>query len=317
MNAIFLRLKMLTAATLITVCGTLPVLGQATLLDSTAHPEVFAPGVISSASSEWSTSMSPRGDTVFFCRGASYWTVCYATKVAGQWTRPRVAPFSGRYNDTDPFISPDGKRLFFVSNRPMTGNGEPQKNYHLWYVDRVANHSWSAPKHLDSPVNLDGSNNYAPSVSAKGTLFFCSRGREGNKGMCGYFAKWLGDHYAKPERLILLGDEDVQDPFIAPDESYIIFLSGKDLYYSRKDGQTWAKAEKLGPQVNNGDPNSSPYISPDGKTLYYSSSRVKGFYKRDLSAPPLDFDAVEAESKSVFNSDSNILLIPVQTLNKK
>jgi len=316
-------LKLTVLFAVFACCGALPANSQQpdpahgqqpkpVIIDTAAQPKVFAEGTVSSPFGEWATSFTPDGKTVFFCRGASYWTICYSKNVNGQWTRPVVAPFSGKYNDTDPFVSPDGKRIVFVSNRPLNaGEESPQKNYHLWYTDHLSGDQWSTPTHIDTPVNLQGSNNYAPSVSSSGTLFFCSRGREGNKGMAGYCAKWLGDHYDRPQQLILLGGEEVQDPFTAPDESYVVFLSGKDLYYCPKQGNGWGPAQKLAPQVNNGDPNSSPYVSRDGKTLYYTSSRVKGFYKRDMKARPLDFDGVEKESQSVFNSEGNILMISI------
>ena len=304
---------------IITLCSIFQVFSQASqpnIVDTASRPKVFAEGAISTPYSEWATSFTPDGNTVYFSRGAIYWTVCYSKLVNGKWGRPVVAAFSGRYNDTDPFVSPDGKRMFFISNRPFeAGEDKPQKNYHIWYADLISGDEWSAPKHIDAPVNLAASNNYAPSVSSSGTLFFCSRNREGNKGMGGYAAKWLGDHYDKPQQLVLLGKEDVQDPFTAPDESYVVFLSGNDLYYCPKNGNEWGAAQKLGPQVNNGDSNSSPYVSRDGKMLYYSSSRVQGFYKRDLQAKPLNYDELEAENKSIFNSEGNILVIPVKIPN--
>ncbi|MDP9080992.1 MAG: hypothetical protein M3O71_26545 [Bacteroidota bacterium] len=300
---------------IIAVCAVFSVFSQASppnIIDTASRPKVFAEGVVSTPFSEWATSFSPDGNTVYFSRGAIYWTVCYSKLVDGKWSRPVVAAFSGKYNDTDPFVSPDGKRMFFISNRPFkAGEDKPQKNYHIWYVDHISGDEWSDPKHVDAPVCLDGANNYAPSVSSKGTLFFCSRGREGNAGMASYSAKWLGNHYEKPEKLALLGKEDMQDPFIAPDESYIVFLSGNDLYYCPKNGGEWGIAQKLGPQVNNGDGNSSPYVSRDGKTLYYSSSRIQGFYKRNIKGKPLNYDELEAENKSIFNSEGNILMIPV------
>jgi len=305
--------KQLAAGIIITWCSVFTVFSQSVqIIDTASRPKVFAEGAVSSPYSEWATSFSPDGKTVYFSRGAVYWTVCYSRFENGKWGRPVVAAFSGKYNDTDPFVSPDGKRMFFVSNRPVDPKQEkPQKNYHLWYVDHISGDEWSAPKHVDAPVNIDGSNCYAPSVSSAGTLFFCARNREGNTGMGGYSARWLGDHYEKPKQLILLGKEDVQDPFTAPDESYIVFLSGNDLYYCAKSGDGWAPAQKLGPQVNNGDGNSSPYVSHDGKMLYYSSNRIQGFYKRNVKGKPLNYDQLEAENQSVFNSQGNILVIPV------
>ena len=285
----------------------------ATLIDSNAQPQAFAPGIVSSRYDEWATSFTPDGKTVYFSRGGNYWTVCFAKNKGGTWARPQVAGFSGRWRDTDPFVAPDGKRLFFVSNRPLDGTAQdkPNKNYHLWYVDHVQGDEWGEPHYIDGRVNLDSSSDFGPSVSARGTLFWCSRDREGKKGMQGFYATWLGDHYDEPKMLAIDGAESVQDPFVAPDESYLVFLNGTDIYISLRQGEGWGPAQKLGAQVNNGDYNSSPYVSHDGKTLYYSSGRVKGFYQRNYGGHALTYDDLEKELNGCFNGSGNILMIPI------
>ena len=284
-----------------------------TLIDSSSRAEVFAPGAASTPYDEWATSFTPDGNTVYVSQGGVFWTIVYSKKTGGQWGTPKVAPFSGRWNDTDPFISPDGNRLFFISNRPLvdTPQDKPQKDYHIWYVDHLSGDDWSAPHHLEAPINIEGVNNYAPSVSRSGTLCFCSRGRDGHEGMTSYAAAWRNGAYDKPVPLALLGKEDMQDPFIAPDESYLVFVSGNDLYISFRQGNDWSTAQKLPLQVNNGDSNSSPYVSRDGKTLYYSSGRIQGFYKRDRSHA-LDYDGLVKEMQNIFNGHSNILMIPIK-----
>jgi Tol biopolymer transport system component len=303
---------------LITWCSIFSSFGQTTpaqsVIDSTSTPSIFAPGVVSSPYSEWATSFTPDGNTVYFCRGTIYWTICFSTKVNGAWTRPQLANISGQWNDTDPVISADGKRMIFVSNRPLPGTPQdkPQKNFHLWYAERTGDNQWGAPVHIKAPVNIEGANNYGPSISSNGTLCFCSRNREGYKGMASYSAKWVGDHYEKPKLLALNGTEDTQDPFIAPDESYIVFASGNDLYISYRQGDGWTAGQKLAAAVNNGDSISSPAVSPDGKTLYYSSARLEGLIKRDPKRVVHTYDELERElSSSIYNSEGNILCIPI------
>ncbi|SDT45458.1 WD40-like Beta Propeller Repeat [Mucilaginibacter mallensis] len=282
------------------------------VIDTADRPQVFAPGIISTPNSEWATSFTPDEQTVYSSQGAIYWTIVFSKKQNGVWQKPNVAAFSGRFRDTDPFVTPDGKRIFFISNRPTPEmpQDKSQRAMHVWYADHLTGDNWGIPHHLDSIINLNGIGNYAPSVSAKGTLFYCSRRKE-LTGMQSFYATWLGDHYAAPKQLIIKGAAEIQDPFIAPDESYIIFLNGNDIYISfKKDGE-WAEAQSLGPQVNNGDGNSSPCVSPDGRMLYYSSNRVQGFYKRDLSKPALNYDQLVQENNGLFNSNGNILMIPI------
>ncbi len=291
---------------------------QNNVIDTASRAKVFAPGVVSTPYAEWATSFTPDGKTVYFSQGSVYWTVVSSTQTNGKWSKPAVADFSGRWSDTDPFVSPDGKRLFFISNRPLDNipGNKAQKDYHLWYVDLMTSGDWGTPRHLDSPINLPGVNVYAPSVSGAGMLYFCSRDRREHKGIASYAARRVGDHYEQPVLLSLNGNEETQDPFISPDETYILFVSGNDLYISYRDGNHWTAAQKLGPEVNNGDSNSSPCVSPDGKTLYYSSGRIHGFYKRE-TGQGLDYDGLVKEMQNIYNGFPNILMIPISIATSK
>lgn len=319
--------KELVYGIIITWCSVFSAFGQTNpaaterpdIVDTAAKPMVFAEGVVSTPYTEWATSFTPDGNTVYFSQGAIYWTICFSKRVDGKWTKPEVANISGKWVDTDPFISPDGKRMIFMSNRPLPGAAQDkhQPNYHLWYADLIADNKWGEPVHLPAPINMEGVNNYAPSISSSGTLFFCSRDREGHAGMSSYSAKWLGDHFDQPKLLALNGKEETQDPFVAPDESYIVFVSGNDLYISYRNADGYTTGQKLGKPVNNGDSNSSPCISRDGKMLYYSSSRMQGmFTKRDPKNKALDYDGLVKEMNTVFNGQDNILVIPVDIAKK-
>ena len=273
--------------------------------------QVFAPGVVSSPFIDAAVSFSPDGKTAYFCQGTKYLTICSSTMRNGKWCQPVVLPFSGKWKDWDPFLSPDGKRLLFVSNRPLTDTSTNSSS-HLWYADRLAPNTWSDPSPINAPFNFDGIDNYAPTISSSGTLYFCSEGRNGQKGMTSYYSKWQGDRYGQPIQLTLNGNEDVMDPFVSPDESYIVFVSGSDIYVSVRKDTIWSAGQKLGHEINNGDANSNPYVSRDGKTLYYTSARVKGFYIRDKNARPFDYSHLLEEMKSIFNGRPNILMAPFQ-----
>jgi WD40-like Beta Propeller Repeat len=254
------------------------------IIDAHAKAAVFLQEGVAVPNEESAPTFMPDGQTVYL---ADNNTIRFSNLVNGKWTKPTVATFSGQWHDWDPFISPDGKRLIFVSNRPLEGmpQDKPQKDNHLWYVDYQPDNNWSAPRHFDAPVNKPGLNDYGPSISRSGTICFCSRNREGNKKMCGYYTKWLGDHYDEPKLLLLNGDNEVFDPFIAPDERYILFASNKDLYISYRHGNEWAPGEKLSAQVNNGNWNGGPYVSPDGKMLYYAQDHAPGIMMIAVSIP--------------------------------
>ena len=71
------------------------------------------------------------------------------------------------------------------------------------------------------------------------------------------------------------------DVFVAPDESYIIFASSRrsgygqiDLYISEKDEDAnWGKSRNLGETINTPGPEYCPFVSADGKYLFYTSNQ--------------------------------------------
>jgi Tol biopolymer transport system component len=239
--------------------------------------------------------------------------ICYSKKVNGQWEKPHVAVFSGRWGDWDPFLSPDSRQIYFVSNRPLdtTGQNKFIRNPHLWYADRLDGNRWSEPQCIKDSFNMDGIGNFAPTVSRSKDLFFYSPQRDkAGKGKS-YYVKWLGDHYGEPQAIFLNGEEEISDPYIAPDESYIIFISGNVLYISYRKGDSWGTGQKFGPQVNDGSSNFDPTVSPDGKTLYFTSTRIRDFYKRDPKTLPMDYDGLLKEMNGIFNGRGNIFMIPI------
>jgi hypothetical protein len=174
-------------------------------------------------------------------------------------------------------ITPDGKKMYFGSNRPV--NGKPQDNMKIWYVERAGN-VWSEAKYLDSPIN-EGRRALYPTVSNKGTMFFQAI-REDTQGARDiYYSELVDGKYADPVRMSdsinsIYAEGDV---LIAPDESYIIVnCSGRpdtngrsDLYisYKKEDG-TWAKLKNMGDKINSSGTDYCPMLSPDGKYFFYT-----------------------------------------------
>ena len=150
----------------------------------------------------------------------------------------------------------------------------------IWMVENKKN-GWGDPIPLDSTI-MKGFE-YAHSISKKGTLFFSSR-RSGTKAFDIFFAKRLGDKYESPQllddRINTAGYED--GPFIAPDESYLIFESQRpesvegsiDLYicFKQEDG-SWGNPENMGPKINTKYSERFARVSPDGKYLFFGSNR--------------------------------------------
>src|SRR3954454_89185 len=89
---------------------------------STVTPSLFSPGIVSTPDSgEAFGTLTPDGREFYFTRHHNFARhhIMVTRLVQGQWTRPELVPISGVYNDREPRLSPDGKRLYFSSNRPI------------------------------------------------------------------------------------------------------------------------------------------------------------------------------------------------------
>ncbi|HRX31428.1 MAG TPA: OmpA family protein [Tenuifilaceae bacterium] len=136
------------------------------------------PGSINTEYNEGAQSLSADGNTMFFtiCRGPC--NLYYSVKNAnGSWATPVKLPptiNTSKYSEKQPSISPDGKTLYFVSNRSGGLGG-----YDIWTSDHLPDGSWSNAKNLGEPVNSNG-NEQSPFIHFDNqTLYFSTNGHIG------------------------------------------------------------------------------------------------------------------------------------------
>lgn len=252
--------------------------GESASDGESAGPSVLAPGVISSDGFELGVSFAPDGRTAYFSsigEGFATSVIMASTLDGDRWTEPAPVSFAGRYRDIDAFVSPDGNKLFFQSDRPLQGS-EP-KDWDLW-VSEKATDGWGEPRNLGAPVNTAGVETY-PVVVGDGTLYFSSD-REGGEGQGDvYRSRFVDGGYLEPENLgpPINTPEFDSNAYVATDESYLILssstlpghLGSGDLYLSRRLANGWSEPEHL-PLVNTSAREFAPSVSPDGKTLYFT-----------------------------------------------
>lgn len=243
-------------------------------------PVVFAPGIISTEdANELDCSFTPDGNQVFFTVETDTSSTIYTIKkMDGKWGKREVAFFSGKYWDVDPYITSDGKILYFSSTRPLTKDGE-EKDSDIWFCKMEDNGKWGEPENLGK-VNAEGKHDFYTSISKKGTMY-TSVFAKGFTGGDLFYATNEEGNYIKSQKLPepINTEYNEHDPFIAPDESYLIFTStrpggyGKaDLYitFRKKDG-TWDEPINMGEKINSPEYDFCPILSPDGKYFFYTS----------------------------------------------
>lgn len=248
------------------------------------EPVIFAEGIVSVGEYESHAEFSLTGDTVYFVKSGpdlSKWTICVSYFKNNIWSTPEVASFSGQYMDADPFITKDGKELYFISNRPLK-EGDSAKDFDIWKMHTTPK-GWSKPVRLPDVINSVASE-YYPTLTDDGTLYFGSR-RAGGKGQADIYRSILKNNvYQEAENLgeAINTDGSEFEPFISRDETYLIFMAARpdhldfaDLYISYHNKNNWTKAEKLPEPFNSGVTEFSPKVTRDGKYFFFASTRNK------------------------------------------
>lgn len=253
-------------------------LGQALPGDT---PLVFAPGIISADSTveHGYPAFSPDGNTVFWQSNLRHMDketdifLYTMSRVKGKWTEPKASPFGGM-----PAFSPDGMKMVFL---PFDTENEKG----LYFSEKQGG-SWSEPQSLNLLSRFPELKYlYGPSLTHNGTLYFFAHAEGlGSLNNFGIFrSEFSNGEYAEPELLpqsINLGKDVLNwTPFISPDESYLLFSSSRntpdtdygDIFVCfRKSDGSWTEAFNLGSDINSERQERFPYVSPDGKYLFFT-----------------------------------------------
>jgi hypothetical protein len=266
-----------------------------------AGAEPFIPGTISTEEKEAFGAFSPDGQEFYFTRfsiGRDRSSLLVSRRVGEAWGAPEVLPFSGRHGDREPFITPDGQRLFFVSDRPHPEKHDP--SYDLWMVERLGPNAWGTPRRLPEPINSVTSE-ASPVVTRKGTLYFASGRPGGYGGMDLYRARPARHGFAAPENLGPPVSTDAREwgLYVSPDERVMVITrtplhhaSRPNLHLSVWRRGRWSETRPVGPSVNSEAHEFGPMLSPDGQRLYFTRDATQ-VMSRDLDAR-MDIHYVDA-----------------------
>jgi len=220
-------------------------------------PEPFAPGIVSTEHYEYGGTFTPDLQEFYFIRaGGKYEKSIFSVfnYKDNQWAEAIVSPRVGQA-----VISPDGKTMHLGTR----------------YKERTETGDWSEIKRLSSPIG--DMPIMRLTASSQGTYFF----DEFKKDFTGSirYSRLVGGKYEEPK----LMSEKINSgksfhPFIAPDESYLIFdgkreggYGDSDIYISfRQQDGSWGTAINLGDKVNTSAWEAAASVTPDGKYLFFN-----------------------------------------------
>lgn len=245
-------------------------------------PEIFAPGEISRDGIQMKLTMSADGSEILYTErdpATNAVSFIIRRRAGDSWSEPIVLPYSREYMDIEPSLSPDGKKILFVSNRPESGEGEPKKMPDIWMAENISD-QWGTPVRLGPPIRADDDSDIEahPAFLSDGGIYFM---RQSGKNRRLFQAARRGDWFDAPVPLPLKEDllaGQFSGPCLSPDGRTLLMHSRQeggfgnwDLYAAFKDeAGGWSELKNIGPVVNTDKPESSPTFSPDGRSLFFT-----------------------------------------------
>jgi len=151
------------------------------------------------------------------------------TRTGQTWSKPSVlsTAINSKYLETTASITPDGKTIYFASNRPGGKGG-----LDLYRTELQANGTWSTPVNLGEPINTPDDED-APFIHPDmKTLYFTSNGHNTMGGRDIFMSKLVNGKWTKPENLGYPVNTTANDNY------FTLLADGSRAYFSsdRKGG---------------------------------------------------------------------------------
>ncbi len=241
--------------------------------------KMFSPNFISTENFVHNGVFHPNGKEFYFTietRRYNRGTIMVSKMDGDNWLGPVPMNIPGTFREVGPYISRDGSKLYFASNRPIAESDTLKRDLDLWVLKRQGE-SWGPPKHLGREVNTSG-NDWFPTFADDETMYFYVH-EDGSGNI--YKAESVDGKYQKAVIVDGIGNGKFYnyDAYIASNKSYIIFssndrpdgLGSSDLYISFKDDQgNWSKPKNMGESVNSPESEYAPLLTPDGDYLFFT-----------------------------------------------
>ena len=257
---------------------------------------------VNATAADTNPALSPDGLSLYFdstraggAGGRDLWVSHRATPIAA-WGPPvdLGVVVNSAADDSNAALSSDGHWLFFASTRP--GGFGAADLYESYRADISDDFGWQAPNNLGPNINTAANENGTGGYFDNGghpQLYFGSD-RPGGLGAADIYRSDLQpDGTWGPATLVTELSTSAQDnrPNLRPDGLEIFFYSnrpggigGNDLWTATRSSidAAWSTPVNLGPVVNTSANDGHPYLSTDGRTLVFDSTRAGGFGADDL-----------------------------------
>lgn len=248
-------------------------------------PEIAFPNVVTTDKTEIKLAFSPDGrrmlwGTIGWQTGVEAWNIFESVNENGKWSEPQPVSFNSTANDFDPFFAPDGKGVYFFSNRADGFGGDDI--YFVPFDKRTK--TYGKAENLGANINSKGDEWGAITSHDGKTLLYCTDGRGGAGKHDLFTAKKTAKGWSEAASLGKINSPlDDFDPVFLDNGKAIVFASERqgadnvDLYITYLVKGAYTEPENLGTAVNS----SENWVfgastNPREKDVLYFNSRIEG-----------------------------------------
>ncbi|MBT1701266.1 OmpA family protein [Fulvivirgaceae bacterium PWU4] len=198
---------------------------------------------------------------------------------------------NSKYDEVSPKISADGKTLYFGRKFSPENVGGAHDKEDIWESRTTDGRTWSKSLNLGAPVNTPATNNLIAASTDNNTLLF-----HVNEGFAFMHRTATGWSALEDQGIRFKNESPYLEGCLSPDGKAIVFVakfkanafyrSGnpeRDIYVCLKQADgTWSPPIHTGKVLNSPGDEYSPFLSADGRTLYFASNGRPGYGDADI-----------------------------------
>ncbi|MFY0628153.1 MAG: OmpA family protein [Reichenbachiella sp.] len=200
-----------------------------------------------------------------------------------------AAPINSKFNDLSPAFFGGHNELLFVSSRPeMVTEEIANSQMRIYHTEKTSSYEWNAPTSLDYLGNISDKNAKIEVVNNDGRLFVYKENSEQGEL---YYSEPTENRWSDFKQFHSnLKDNKIESHFFINDDENIVFFSSisstgdLDIYQSELNSSNnrWSDPSPVPGLLNSKFDEDSPFLSHDGKELYFSSNRPESIGGFDI-----------------------------------